>query len=135
MTDKKKNNGRRGSRKPLSDLLHRDDLIRMREHGMTYTEIAGTVGYCPRLVNEYAHTLLPTELTGKQPRRKDTPPTAHYLELLVCTRCHLAWSADNPVDFVTRLCLWCRFDAAGIDLHKAYRSGLYHAILQQEHTP
>ena len=128
----KNNHGRRGSRKPLSDLLQREQLIRMRQHGMTYQEIARQVGYCERIVNEYAHTILPANLRGKQPRRKDQPPAAHYRELLICTRCSLQWSPRNPVSFTERLCLWCRFELAGINLRHAHETGLYQRILAEE---
>jgi len=126
------NNGRRGTRKPLADLLDREELIRMRAQGMTYAEIARTTTYCERVVNQYAHAILPPELTGKQPRRKDQPPATHYLELLICTRCSLQWSPRNPVDFATGLCLWCRLDLANINIPRAVHSGLYNTILQQE---
>lgn len=122
------------NRKPLADLLDRETLIRMRQAGLTYAQIAQQVDRCERTLTLYAHKLLPPELHGKQPRRNDGQPATHYLNVLVCIRCHLHTEPRNPVDFVTRLCLWCRLDLAGINLPKAHKTGLYQRILAEE-TP
>ena len=119
------------NRKPLADLLDRETLIRMRQAGLTYAQIAQQVDRCERTLTLYAHKLLPPELHGKQPRRNGNTLT-HYLDFLICKRCQLRAEPRNPVDVTTRLCLLCRLDLANINIPKAVHSGLYNAILQQE---
>ncbi|HUV95784.1 MAG TPA: hypothetical protein VMX14_13295 [Anaerolineae bacterium] len=103
----------------------------MREQALTYVQIARQTGYSARTIAQYARQVLPAELRKKQSKGNGHQPATSYLELLRCHRCRLAWSPENPVDFASRLCLWCILELAGIQLHKAYVTGLYHAILQQ----
>jgi len=120
-------------RKPLSQVLAREDLVTMRHQGMTYKEIAKHTGYSARRVWQYARAVLPPELRRRQTRqpRQDLPASSIGC-LLRCTRCDLQGSPNNPVDFVTRLCLWCRLEAEGISLPRAHEDGRYQRILEQE---